>query len=367
MALAKSCPGNADPADHGITQVYSIEGVNKFLAGVVPRIETDMESMKISDIDTVLDLGITTVDLTISDMACSEMSMGSTTLTTLADTQQFQAYLDHVDIEMTFSWAFQEQSFPFVSDHGTGTASATDIHGSVIMGPAFNTACGTLDFSMEEFALDFGDIQIHLSGGASALYNAVLNTLIGLFQDLFTEQLDQLLADAFVASVNSLTESEQPYINVEDNLRADFRFVEPGIFIDNNFVSVYFTGYGYPKSVGPTWQKRLDDGLVPGDMDGRVNDEDTQLEISRSVYESILDAGITTDILKGVVDPRQITDPMSLSLLTTSTLASVCPGLYEAYPEGEVYLELVPSAEAVPSMTVMASAAYLNITGTVSV
>ncbi|GIQ87537.1 hypothetical protein KIPB_009591, partial [Kipferlia bialata] len=349
-------PSDTDTtADNGITQVYSIEGVNKFIADMIPRIESDMESVKISDIDTVLDLGITTVDLTISDMACSEMAIGSTTMSTLAPTQQFQAVLDHVDINLSFSWAFQEQSFPFVSDHGTGT------------GPAFNTDCGTLEFSMDQCVFDFGDIDIHLSGGASALYNAVLNTLIGLFQDLFTEQLDQLLSSAFLQSLNSLASSEKPYLNLDDDLRADFRFVEPGLVIEDSFINVLLTGYGYPKSAGPTWQKRLDDGLVPGDMDGRVNDEDIQFEVSRSVYESILDAGIASGVLGGSIDPRLVGDPLALSLLTTSTLAAVCPGLYEAYPEGEVYLELVPSAEVVPSMTVMASAAYLNITGTVSV
>ncbi|GIQ85921.1 hypothetical protein KIPB_007672, partial [Kipferlia bialata] len=233
--------------------------------------------------------------------------------------------------------------------------------------PAFDTDCGTLQFQCDEFALDLGDIVVHLEGGASVLYNAVLNTLIDLFQDLFTEQLDQLIADSFLVSLNAMCADETRYMYLKDGVRGDFRFVEPGLVIEDNYISVYLTGYGFPLSVGPSWDGWVQDGLLPKDMEGQVNDEDTQFEISRSVYESILDAGIAAGTLGGVIDPRTVTDPMALSLLTTSTLASVCPGLYEAYPEGEIYLELVPSAETVPSMTVMASAAYLNVTGTVSV
>ncbi|GIQ91083.1 hypothetical protein KIPB_014165, partial [Kipferlia bialata] len=93
------------------------------------------------DIDADVDLGITTVSLGISDIACTTVSIGATSMTTLAPTQQFQVLIDHFDIDLTFSWEFQEQSFPFVSlnsfpfvsDHGTGTASASDVHGSIIL------------------------------------------------------------------------------------------------------------------------------------------------------------------------------------------------------------------------------------------
>ncbi|GIQ85148.1 hypothetical protein KIPB_006776 [Kipferlia bialata] len=323
--------------------------------------------MKMGDIDTVLDLGVTTVDLQIDDMHLGDFSIGGAEVATLPETQQIQIKMSQTDIDLTFSWAFQEQSFPFLSDSGTGTASASNIHGTMVLAPAFDEDCGVLQLSMDQFEFDYGDIAIHLDGGASALYNAILTTLIDMFQDVFTQSLDELISSGFISVINTAIGGGTNYEALKDGLRADFRFVAPGMLIEDSFIDMVFTGYGYPESEGRDWQKRLDDGLVPGPMGGRANDEDIQYEISHTVYESIMDAGISAGIMSGVVDPSKVQSPQAKSLLTTSSLGGICPGLYEAYPEAEIYLELVPSAETVPRVSIMPSAAFANITGTVSV
>ncbi|GIQ87693.1 hypothetical protein KIPB_009787, partial [Kipferlia bialata] len=317
------------------------------------------------DIDTVLDLGITTVDLSIRDMAFTDFQIYGTAVTTMPDTQQLQISLDGVALSLSFSWSFRETTFPFISDHGTGTAGVTNIKGDVIAGTDFDEECGILQMSMDECVFDLGDIVVHLDGGASALYNTVLAVLIDMFQDVFTDQLDTVIASGITASINDGIMDQKPYRYLQDNVLADFRMVSPGMVVDDNYVSLQFTGYGYPGTTTDDWPQRIDDGLRPGPMGGRVNDEDMQFEVSHTVYESIYDVGISMGLMGGEVDPTLVTDPkvgvehfvnskilivsyltfQIQSMLNTAVVAPMCPGLYAAYPDQPIYLSLMPSAE----------------------
>ncbi|GIQ88426.1 hypothetical protein KIPB_010673, partial [Kipferlia bialata] len=67
----------------------------------------------------------------------------------------------------------------------------------------------------------------------------------------------------------------------------------------------------------------------------------------------------------GTVDPALVTNPQLQSLLNTATIGSICPGLYEAYPDAPIMLDLTMTET--PSISVMPSAVFANVTGTVHV
>ncbi|GIQ81796.1 hypothetical protein KIPB_002815 [Kipferlia bialata] len=107
------------------------------------------------------------------------------------------------------------------------------------------------------------------------------------------------------------------------------------------------------------------ESIMPSPLPNLVTDEDLQMVISSTVFESLYLSALDLDLLEGEIDYDKVTNPQFQSLLNTATLGSICPGLYAAYPDAPVSLSLETSI--MPTVSVMPSALFTNITGTVHV
>ncbi|GIQ90692.1 hypothetical protein KIPB_013579, partial [Kipferlia bialata] len=159
--------------------------------------------MKLDDIVTNLDLGIAVIDLTLSDLTVTNMHVESVVALCLPESQSLEVDLGDTDMALSFSWAFKQEGWPYVSDHGTGTASVEGIMGSVIGELGYDHDCGVGQLTSGSVDFDFGDIDISLQGGGSALFGDILNMLVGLLEDLFSDTLNQIIADSLLENINS--------------------------------------------------------------------------------------------------------------------------------------------------------------------
>ncbi|GIQ83722.1 hypothetical protein KIPB_005082 [Kipferlia bialata] len=364
MTVAECPPeGEADPSDIGAVVVLSIEGVNKLAADSIPDIEASAFDLKMDDINTSLDLGITVVDLSITQLLFANFHIGDIKATSLPLTQELMLNMDDLDLELTFDWEYTEESWPFSKDSGTGTATCTGIGGEVVMGVGFDHVCGVPQFMADSVNLDLGDIKITLDGGASQLFQLILNAFIGLVEDLFTDELNTLIAASMTEAINEGIQESTGPSNVPDGMKEDFRSPNPVVVLEDNYIAIHFTAYIYPADEGPTWSAR--DAIMPTPLPNLVTSEDLQFVLSNTLFESLFLSSLHLGLLKGQVDPAKVQDPQLASLLTTTSLGAICPGLYEAYPDATVTLDL--DATEMPTVTVMPSALFSNVTGTVHV
>ncbi|GIQ82596.1 hypothetical protein KIPB_003760 [Kipferlia bialata] len=345
--------------------VGTAHGLNKMMKGEIPRFENMMLSFKLSDFSTDVDLDITTVDFDISNLTFTNSHIGDIVVSTDHVTQEIELKLTDIDLAIQFDWSFKETTYPFLEDSGTGTATASSINGDVIVVPAYDDVCGVFAIDMTEFVFEVGHLHIHLDGGASALYNVIVNGLVKVLEDNFTAAIDTFLAQAFETGINQGFHDCGVDQWIGSGIRESMQFVDPGIVVLDSYLSVHLGGYAYPQVDGPYWEERHTADIMPGPLSDQVNDADLQYEVSNTVFESIYLSALSLDLLKGTVDPTKVTDPLSQTLLTTATLAPICPGLYEAYPDSMVRLDLV--ATEMPTVSVMPSATYTNVTGVVSV
>ncbi|GIQ85484.1 hypothetical protein KIPB_007156, partial [Kipferlia bialata] len=349
------------PTDIGAILILSTQGLNKMVDGEIPNLEEQTEDLVLDDIETDLDLGIAVISLSLTDLVITNFHIESMAVSTLPETQELEFYLGDTDINLTFNWSYTETSWPYASDSGTGTASCADINGDFILHPLYDHVCGVPQVNTDEFNLDFGNIKITLDGGASQFFQTILNVFIGLVEDLFTDKLNEIMAQSITDSMNrNMTPSHS---DVPDGMREDFRLPDPAIVMEDSYAAFHFTGYIYPVEEGELWPAR--DTIMPTPLPDLVTSEDLQFVFSNSVFESMFLSGLALDLLHGEIDYKEVKNPKMASLLNTSTLGGICPGVYEAYPDASISLSL--ETTIMPTVTVMPSAVFTNVTGTVHV
>ncbi|GIQ85239.1 hypothetical protein KIPB_006876 [Kipferlia bialata] len=279
----------------------------------------------------------------MADIVFTDITMGLIEMTNDEENQHIVMKLDELDGGISFSWSYRETTFPFIEDHGTGTAFLSSVSGTVACTPDFNEECGNMGKAIDivSTAFDIGSFSIHLDGGASALYNAILDSLNDVFEDIFSAFFNDRLAQAGAEIINNK------------------------LFNIYSYIAIHSGGYAFPASEGPMWDGREKAGILPGPLTNQVNDEDLQYMISNTSFESLYLSGLTLGLLEGTIDPSTVSDPRMASMLTTSTLGSICPGLYEAYPDAPIRLDL--EASIMPTVSVMPSAVFTNVTGILTV
>ncbi|GIQ80951.1 hypothetical protein KIPB_001834 [Kipferlia bialata] len=365
VVLGLGCPqgGEPDPSDIGAVMIMSTKGFNKAMDGEIPNLEEQATYLVLDDIDTELDLGVAVVDLSISDMHITNFHIESIEAITIPESQELELDLGDTDVNMTFDWSYTDTSWPFPSDSGTGTASCAGINGGFTYHPIYDHTCGIPQVVNDEFNLDFGNIKITLDGGASAFFQTILNVFIGLVEDLFTDQLNQVIEESMTEAMNRNLVGSLFNTDLTDGMMEDMRYPDPALVVEDSYIAAHFTGYVYPIDEGVLYPAR--EAIMPSPLPNLVTSEDLQFVFSNTVFESLYLSGLHLDLLHGEVDPKEVQNPQLASLLNTSTLGSICPGLFEAYPNAPISLSLETSI--VPTVTVMPSAVFTNVTGTVHV
>ncbi|GIQ82485.1 hypothetical protein KIPB_003635, partial [Kipferlia bialata] len=96
-----------------------------------------------------------------------------------------------------------------------------------------------------------------------------------------------------------------------------------------------------------------------------LTDADMQFFWGKSSFESDINIRQDNDFYSGHCNHEDTTDAFLLSMLTTETLSAACPGLYEVY--GSAPLSVASTSTLYPTLDILSSAAYMNITGTIEV
>ncbi|GIQ87113.1 hypothetical protein KIPB_009087, partial [Kipferlia bialata] len=224
--------------------------------------------------------------------------------------------------------------------------------------------CGVFQLNLEEFSFDLGDISIHLDGGASWLYNLVVNVFIDVIQDLFADQLDQVLAVTLRDFINDkiVNGKRLECPSADGEVMQDMRYTSVAN-IGTDFVSLHTSDYFYPKDEANT----LDYSFRPVDAEkpDLLSSEDSQVVVDRAVFESLYAAYQTQGLIGGHIDHDTVI-PSYQNMLTTNQLAAIAPELYAAYGPNQP-ISLAMRAGLEPQVSILPSAAYLNVTGTVDV
>ncbi|GIQ85950.1 hypothetical protein KIPB_007709 [Kipferlia bialata] len=350
-----------DVTDTGMIYTISSSSYNQIISEGIPILEEQIKTFPISDLTGNVNLLVAKVDYAITSLEVSELTIGAFTISPLVSEDMLQVTLTDASLTVKFDWSVTEtDEWPYLSDSGTGTASMTGVQMSAMGATTLHPECGSLTLDLIGFEADFGSIKVHLDGGGSALLNMIINSLISFLQDLFAQSFSDMLGDSLQAALNTLMGDNQLVLHIANGLSIDDRYTA-GVHLNDGYLSICTSAYVYPEDEDNTWRPYAPETQLP-DV---VTNDDLQVIVDKSAFQSDMAAMQEEGLWDFYYEADETTDPFTQSLLNTSALASVCPGLYAAYPDEPV--QLMYNSTQWPDFSIMPSAAFTNHTGILSV
>lgn len=148
-----------------------------------------------------IDLGVTKMQFALRDMKFLDFNVEKIDLS-FDNTPYVSAAADNADITITFQWSFQQTSYPYLTDSGSGTLLLDGVRLSIkVTADTDYVDCpGHLVIKEERADLDFKVIKLKLEGGSSWIYQS----LIDILMDQIADALSTTMSDVLVKGIEDL-------------------------------------------------------------------------------------------------------------------------------------------------------------------
>jgi len=321
-------------------------------------------SSKIDDMHAKVSVPIVgEVDIDLTQIKLNRLNVSSSSISLNAG-NQIQVSISGISMDITMHWHYREHPWPHISDSGRGEGATSRSSGvvGVIIG---NDNNGRPTAKINQCKLDLSDLGIHLSGGASWLYNAIIDTFHGnivsslqhavcdsLHNDV-QKKLDQLLSTAPVQ------EPVGKYLAIDYSLA-----VNNGLIIDPaHRIIASSAGEFYPRKGQP--------GKAPGNpvkMPDSVVDKQFQIFASSFSAQSLGYAAVAAGICEMLIT-KDKAPTLAKAFFVTDFYETCAPGLVKKYGSGKdiamyIALHQTPTIEFTQADNIVVKAAVeLTIRG----
>eukprot|EP00768_Dysnectes_brevis_P008679 gnl/Dysnectes_brevis/802_a884_2578.p1 GENE.gnl/Dysnectes_brevis/802_a884_2578~~gnl/Dysnectes_brevis/802_a884_2578.p1 ORF type:complete len:544 (+),score=133.08 gnl/Dysnectes_brevis/802_a884_2578:115-1632(+) len=342
------------PTSNGVGFILTESGLNEVIISNIPYFSQYLSLIVIEDvIDSTTLLGMP-FNYSLTDISIKSFSLAPISMINFDEpNQQVDITFSELSIEITFNWEYDQGVFPYISDNGWGEASLSHCAMSAVLSSVEDFECMVPYVTIDELMFDIGDIDITLHGGASWLYDLVIELLIDIFSDVFVEQLTPLLQEALQDAFNGQITGWVPVYEspVDAYTELDMR-VPQQVPIYDTFIDLPLSGQVYDKKAtgGVFWQQPLPLPTLKTDLDFSAS-------LDRMVPNSAAAVGWGRGLLIGEVVGEELEDEEEQLLLSAEVLGEFIPGLDEY---GSTVFDLSVNATAPPLATVQPVALYLE-------
>eukprot|EP00768_Dysnectes_brevis_P005626 gnl/Dysnectes_brevis/413_a455_5053.p1 GENE.gnl/Dysnectes_brevis/413_a455_5053~~gnl/Dysnectes_brevis/413_a455_5053.p1 ORF type:complete len:559 (+),score=71.99 gnl/Dysnectes_brevis/413_a455_5053:446-2122(+) len=343
--------------DSAFMLVITQSGIGRYADMLLDDIEACVSDLIIPDIEEEVDLSISVVDFSITNIVFEELSVQDIDI--VFQDPYITGSVSDASGKIKFSWQYSEIAWPYIGDQGWGEAELSDL--SLLFSANFtmDRLCSTYDCNLAPLQLSVGDVDITLHGGASWLYDLLLELLTDLIVDVLIDPLATMLHDPLQQSLTDALANGNPIEDMgqDNDLLADLRFASIPSF-GNGYISFPAVG---------RYETRDQEGMKPWDrpmppLPTIQSDAAIQMFMGMPVFDSKFDAFYRSSKLEGNVTVDNCGD--YAALLGTDVLSAYIPGLAD-YPEQDVWLNL--TAVSVPTIVAQPVALFMNISGTIDI
>lgn len=196
------------------------------------------QNVNIPDMVFNIDLGVTKMQFSLRDMVFLDFNVEKIDLS-FDNMPYVSAAADNADITITFQWSFQQTSYPYLTDSGTGTLLMDGVRLAIkVTADTDYVDCpGHLVIKEDRAELDFQVIKLKLEGGSSWIYQS----LIDILMDQIAEVLSTTMSDVLVQGIEELMRQQM-------NANTEFLFYDgfnDTVIADDRIVAPWEVGYGW--------------------------------------------------------------------------------------------------------------------------
>ncbi|CAL6024238.1 Conserved_hypothetical protein [Hexamita inflata] len=251
LVLNRKCefgfPRFLGPNDSAQSSTANKIGAEKYLLCGIETSLWAVYDIHIPDITIPINLGATQMDFTLSEIKIANVNVPNLQMD-LQQNQPVTLFLENVDLQLSFVWKFQQNSYPYTSDHGTGDLIMQNaVLSAVADSQQEKESCpGHMIISVLKTTMDYEKLRIQLKGGQSWIFQSLIDVILDSLQNQISDFLSSVLMNGFVGLINGAFEDgrRQKTLLTDQNIIKDERYVDR-VQVGNGYISLMFSGYTY--------------------------------------------------------------------------------------------------------------------------
>ncbi|CAL6028727.1 Conserved_hypothetical protein [Hexamita inflata] len=227
----------------------NLHGAEQYLLCGISTSMWAVFGIKIPDITIPMNVAGMNMDFTLSEIKIANLDVPELKLDLNGD-QNVNLFLPNCQVNIKFVWKFQQQSYPYTSDNGTGQIIITNgTMGATAGSYVDRDVCpGMMHIQVIHTSMSYDQFRIKLDGGKSWIFQSLIDIILDSLQVEITEFMANTLVKGFIGLVNDAFDDgrRQYRYRSNDALMKDERYVD-NVQVGNGYISLMFNGYTYFK------------------------------------------------------------------------------------------------------------------------
>ncbi|KAL2944782.1 hypothetical protein RDABS01_033129 [Bienertia sinuspersici] len=234
---------------------------------------------------------------------------------------------------LSMDWKYTYKNwFVEVSDHGKASVEVEDMEVGLKLGLENKGGGGGLKLSLMDSNCDVNDVDIKVEGGASWLYQGVVDA----FRDHIESAVEKAILKKLrkgISKIGSLLHSLPGEIKVDETSALNVTFVGDPTFSDSS-IGFVINGLFFPSNgaLASPYQNQILQTSVPCYTPAKM--------IAMSLHEDVFNSASLVYFNAGLMQ-WQVGKIPDQSLLNTTEWKEVVPQLYEKFPNARMVLDIL--------------------------
>ncbi|CAL6025352.1 Conserved_hypothetical protein [Hexamita inflata] len=242
-------PRMLGPNDSAQSSTANKIGAEKYLLCGIETSLWAVYDIVIPNITIPINLGATSMDFTLSEIKIANVNVPKLQMD-LQQNKPVTLFLPEASIQLSFVWKFQQNSYPYTNDRGTGDLI---VQNAVLSATADSqqekeTCPGHMIISVLKTTMDYEKLRIQLKGGQSWIFQSLIDVILDSLQNQISDFLASVLMNGFIGLINGAFEDGR-----RQRLLSNGQFIKDERYVDkvqvgNGYISLMFSGYTYLKN-----------------------------------------------------------------------------------------------------------------------
>jgi lipopolysaccharide-binding protein len=349
VALLVSAIGQIS-ATPGATLVVSQSGINEAQNIAVPILQNQLNKIAVPDLHTKVHVAVIgNIDIDITNIQLSGITFQ--TAVKIVPSTGIAMTISNLAATVNANWHYKEENWPHIGDSGTVVASVSNTQTDLVLDISNNNGHPVITLTQDDVTI--GSLSVELHGGASWLYQVILDLFSGSIKSDIEGAIKQGLSTAINTQVANFLANFPFVLPIDKNVKVDFTLSDDPLFT-SALMAIFCKGELL------ALKNPVEYPIPPPALPAPAADKMIRITVTDYTFGSAAAAYYQSGIMHVTFTNKNIPANFPVSL-NTSSWQYLLPNLYYKYPNLAMQIDV--QASQTPGIVINSTGVTSEVSG----
>jgi lipopolysaccharide-binding protein len=337
-------------ANPGAALLVSQSGINEAQNIAIPILQSQLNKIAIPDLHSKVHVAVIgNIDIDITNIQLSGVTFQ--TSVKIVPSTGIAMTLSSLSATVNANWHYKEESWPHIGDSGTVVASVSNTQTDLVL--AITNSNGHPVVTLTQDDVSIGSMSVELHGGASWLYQVILDLFSGSIKSDIETAIKNGLATAINTQVATFLAKFPFVLPIDKNVEVDFTLSDDPLFT-SALMSIFCKGELL------ALKNPVEYPIPPPQLPAPAADKMVRIFVTDYTFGSAASAYYQSGIMHVTFTNKNLPANFPVSLNTTSW-QYLLPNLYYKYPNMAMQIDV--QVDQVPGIVINSTGVTSEVSG----